>query len=148
MVQQIENKTAAEVAGICEKTWFTRYSFPQRITLDRGTEFMAEFAKMVKDDYGLKIKAITTRDPQAYAIIECVHQTIGNIIHTFDVQTMDSNDPWAGILAAMFAVRATYHTTLQASPMQLVFGQDAILNVKQVHYVKLPRADLPPTSSM
>jgi IS30 family transposase len=59
-MQQIENKTAAEVADICEKTWFTRYPFPQRITLDRGTEFMAEFAKMVKDDYGLKIKAITT----------------------------------------------------------------------------------------
>ncbi len=32
----------------------------------------------------------------------------------------------------MFAVRATYHTTLQASPMQLVFGRDAILNVKHV----------------
>ena len=46
---------------------------------------------------------------------------------------MDSNDPWAGILAAtMFAVRATYHTTLQASPMQLVFGRDAILNVKHI----------------
>ena len=84
-------------------------------------------------DYGLKIKAITTRNPQANAIIERVHQTIGNIIRTFDVQTMDSNDPWAGILAAtMFAVRATYHTTLQASPMQLVFGRDAILNVKHI----------------
>ena len=32
----------------------------------------------------------------------------------------------------MFAVRATYHTALQASPMQLVFGHDAILNVKHV----------------
>ena len=32
----------------------------------------------------------------------------------------------------MFAVRATYHTTLQASPMQLVFGRDAILNIKKV----------------
>ena len=32
----------------------------------------------------------------------------------------------------MFAVRATYHTTLQASPMQLVFGRDAILNVKHI----------------
>ena len=32
----------------------------------------------------------------------------------------------------MFAVRATYHTTLQASPMQIVFGRDAILNIKHV----------------
>jgi hypothetical protein len=41
-MQQIENKTAAEVADIFEKTWFTGYPFPQRITLV-GTEFMAEF---------------------------------------------------------------------------------------------------------
>jgi hypothetical protein len=44
---QIPNKTAAEVADIAEKTWFTRYPLPQRITLDRVTEFMAEFAQMV-----------------------------------------------------------------------------------------------------
>jgi transposase InsO family protein len=132
-MEQISNKTAAEVADICETTWFTRYPLPQRITLDRGTEFMAEFAKMVKNDYGLKLKPITTRNPQANAIIERVHQTIGNIIRTFNVQSMDSDDPWTGILAAtMFAVRATYHTTLQASPMQLVFGRDAILNIKHI----------------
>jgi transposase InsO family protein len=132
-MQQIENKTAAEVADICEKTWFTRHPLPQRIILDRGTEFMAEFARMVKNDYGLKLKPITTRNPQANAIIERVHQTIGNIIRTFNVPAMDSNDPWTGILAAtMFAVRATYHTTLQASPMQLVFGRDAILNITHI----------------
>ena len=75
---------------------------------------------MCREDYGLKRKPITTRNPQANAIIERVHQTIGNIIRTFDVQSIDETDPWGGILAAtMFAVRATYHTTLQASPMQL-----------------------------
>ena len=30
----------------------------------------------------------------------------------------------------MFAVRATFHTTTQATPSQLVFGRDAILNVQ------------------
>ena len=130
---QIPNKTAAVVADIAEKMWFTRYPLPQKVTLDRGTEFMAEFAQMVQNDYGLKIKPITTRNSQANAIIGRVHQTIGNILRAFDVQTMDQNDPWSGILAAtMFAVRATYHTTLQASPMQLVFGQDAILNIKHI----------------
>ena len=41
---KIPNKTAAEIADITEKTWFTRYPLPQRIVFDRGTEFMAEFA--------------------------------------------------------------------------------------------------------
>ena len=30
----------------------------------------------------------------------------------------------------MFAIRATYHTTLQAYPMRLVFVRYAILNIK------------------
>jgi transposase InsO family protein len=130
---QIANKTAAEVANVCEQAWLTRYPLPQKITLDRGTEFMAEFAQMVKNDYGVKLKPITTRNPQANAIIERVHQTIGNIIRTFNVQALDTNDPWSGVLTAtMFAVRATVHTTLQASPMQLVFGRDAILNIQHI----------------
>ena len=50
----IPNKTAAEIADITEKTWFTRYTLPQRIVFDDGTEFMAEFSKMCHNDYGLK----------------------------------------------------------------------------------------------
>ena len=94
---------------------------------------MAEFAKMCQNDYGLKSKPITTRNPQSNAIIKHIHQTIGNIIRTFDVFNIVNNDPWSGILAAtMFAVRATYHKTLKRSSMQLVFGRDAILNIKHV----------------
>ena len=46
---------------------------------------------------------------------------------------MNEKDPWSGILAAtMFTIIATFHTTMRASPMQLVFGRDAILNIKHV----------------
>ena len=94
---------------------------------------MVEFSKMCHNDYGLKRKPITTRTPQSNAIIKRIHQTIGNIIRTFDVSNIVNNNPWSGILAAtMSAVRASYHTTLQASQMQLVFGRDAILNIKHV----------------
>ena len=95
---------------------------------------MAEFFKMCHNDYGLKRKPITTRNPQSNVIIERIHQNMGNIIRTFDVSNIVNNDPWSGILVAtMFAVRATYHTTLQASLMQLVFGRDAILNINHVY---------------
>ncbi len=85
------------------------------------------------NDYGVKKKPITTRNPQANAIVERVHQTIGNIIRTFELHDnyLDEDDPWKGILAATaFAIRATYHTTLQKSPGQLVFGRDMIFNVQ------------------
>ena len=88
---------------------------------------------MYHNDYGLNRKPLTSRNPQSNAIIELIHQSIGNIIRTFDVSNIVNNDPWSGILAAtMFAVCATYYTTLQASLMQLVFGWDFILNIKHV----------------
>ena len=67
---QIPNKTAAEIADITEKTWFTRYPLPQRIVFDRCTELMDKSAKMCHNDYGLKRKPITTRNPHSNAIIE------------------------------------------------------------------------------
>ena len=48
----------------------------------------------------------------------------------YDSDDLDDEDPWSGILTAvMAAVRSTYSTTTQATPMQLVFGRDAIMNI-------------------
>jgi transposase InsO family protein len=132
-IKEIKEKEALSIANLVEQTWLTRYPWPQEITYDRGTEFMGEFARMIEEDYGITRRGATTRNPQANAIIERVHQTLGNIIRTFEIQDLDmsKDSPWDGILsAAMFAIRSTYHTTLQATPMQLVFGRDAILNIQ------------------
>jgi hypothetical protein len=87
-----------------------------------------------KVDYGIKSKIITTRNPQANAIVERMHQTIGNMIRTFELYDnggTDDDDPRSGILAAVMAeVQSTYSTTTQATPMQLVFGRNAIINTK------------------
>ena len=95
---------------------------------------MRKFADMIEKDYGIKRKGTSVRNPHANAILERIHQTIGNIIRTFELydrDDLDEEDPFAGVLAAtMFAMRATYHTTTQATPSQLVFGRDAILNTK------------------
>ena len=132
-VKDIKKKTAINIANILEHVWLTRYPWPQMLQYDKGSEFMAEFAEMIENDYGIKRKGSTTRNPQANAIIERIHQTLGNIIRTFELHksNMTPKESWDGILsAAMFALRATYHTTLQATPMQLVFGRDAILNTQ------------------
>ena len=94
---------------------------------------MAEFSKVCQNSFVLKSKPITTRNPHSNAIIKRIHQTIENIIRTFGVSNIVNYGPWSGILAAtMFVVCATYHTTLQAYAMQLVFGRDVILNIKHV----------------
>ena len=94
---------------------------------------MAEFAKMCQNNYGLKKKPITSNNPQSNAIIKRTHQANVNIIRTFDVPNIVNNDPWSVILSAtIYAVRSTYHKTLQVSPMQIVFIRYTILNINHV----------------
>ena len=87
---------------------------------------------MIKNDYGIKGKPITVRNPQANAIIERVYQVTENITRTFALEDncFAKEDLWKGILsAAAFAVRSTFHTTLQTTLRQLVFGRDMMLNI-------------------
>jgi hypothetical protein len=53
---------------------------------------------MIKKDYGIKGKPITVRNPEANTIVERVHQVIGNIISTFELEDnyLDEKDPWKG----------------------------------------------------
>jgi transposase InsO family protein len=132
-IHQYDDKRSITVANIAEQEWFSRYPWPTQITFDRGSEFIGkDFQTMIKNDYGIKGKPITVRNPQANAIVERVHQVIGNIIRTFELEDnyLDEEDPWKGILSATaFAVRSTFHTTLQTTPGQLVFGRDMIFNI-------------------
>jgi hypothetical protein len=132
-IKPITNKQAITVAEAVEVTWLTRYPRPSQITYDRGSEFLGEFANMIVNDYGIIKKPTSTRNPQANSIIERIHKTLGNMIRTFEINEIEipEDEPWKGILAAiMYALRSTYHTTLKATPMQLVFGRDAMLNIK------------------
>ncbi len=133
-ISQIPDKRSDTIANIVEQEWMARYPRPSQVTFDRGSEFLGEeFRNMLKEEYGIKGKPITTRNPQANAIVERIHQVLGNMIRSFELENhyLDEDDPWKGLLtAAAFAIRATMHTTLQKTPGQLVFGRDMILNVQ------------------
>ena len=54
------------------------------------------------------------------------------MLRTFEMQDRDLDpvDPWGEFLqSCAFGIRSTHHTTLQASPGQLVFGRDMIHNI-------------------
>ena len=132
-IKEIPSKSADEVANVLEMTWFTRYPWPAEVIMDRGKEFRAEVEKLLRDEYGIRRKLITTRNPQANAMVERAHQTIHNLIATQGIQSREDlpDESWDGILSAVgFAMRATIHTTMRATPAQLVFGRDAIHNVR------------------
>ena len=132
-MRQLKTKKADEVANMVEQTWLTRYPMPEEITFDGGPEFKAEFKKLVEEEYQIKARPSSVRNPQSNAIIERVHGTIGNMMRTIDMSNISNtdDDPFAGVVSAIcWAVRSTYHTTLKATPGQLVFGRDMIFNIK------------------
>ena len=73
------------VVNLVELEWLTRYPLPSKIIVDRGNEFLAKLRNMMTNDNGIWVKSVIFRNPQANAILERVHQTIDNILHTFKI---------------------------------------------------------------
>jgi hypothetical protein len=66
-------------------------------------------------------------------MVERSHQTIKNMIKSQTITSRDDleNGEWTGVLSAVrCAMRATLHTTMRATPMQLVYGRNAIHNIR------------------
>jgi hypothetical protein len=66
-------------------------------------------------------------------IIERVHLALNDLLRTAEIdgREMDEKDPWGPFLSsAAYAIHSTFHTTLKATPGQLVFGRDMVLPIK------------------
>lgn len=112
-----------------DSCWLARYPRPQEVGFDNGKEFKWLFAELCKN-FGITQKPTTDYNPQANAILERVHQVLGNSLRTFELekQELPKENPFEPFLTATaYAIRSTYHTTLQATPGQLIFGRDMIL---------------------
>ena len=131
-VKDIADPTALACQNAFDDIWIARYPRPQYIGFDNGSEYKAEFKELC-DNIGIKTKPSSTYNPQSNGIVERVHQVLNDSLRTFELENRELNetDPWSPFLTAVaYAIRSTYHTTLQATPGQLVFGRDMILPLK------------------
>ena len=114
-VVRIDDAKANNIANLLEIHWLTRFPKPDEVILDRGKEFMGEVISLLRDEYGIQRRPITTRNPQANSIVERVHKTLHEMIRTQGIKDSQDLDPtygWDGLLAAMrFGINATVHTT-------------------------------------
>jgi hypothetical protein len=86
-------------------------------------EFKLHF-KTLCDSYGIKRKPTTIKNPQANAICERIHQVLGTMMDTAELDMADSVDPAdidTFIDNAAWAICSTYHTVLKASPGAAIF---------------------------
>ena len=117
---------------------------PRKIISDNGAEFKKDF-RTISTDYGVKLTKTTVKNPQANGVLERVHLTICNMLRSKNLAELEmpEDDPWTAILASVaYAVRSTYHTTLQATPAQLIFGRDMIYPVAEWDVLRQKKQNL------
>jgi hypothetical protein len=74
----------------------------------------------------------TVKNPQASGILEHVHQVLGQMLHTAELDMADSvtpDDVDVFLESAEWSIRYTYHTVLKASPGAAIFGQDMLFDI-------------------
>ena len=100
--------------------------------MDKGREFAREVSETLKNEYGIKRKIITSRNPQSNSMIERCHKTLHNMIRSTQIKDRRDLDSFLGfkgvLVACRKAMNSTVHTTARATPPQFVFGRDAMLN--------------------
>jgi len=125
---RIDKKTSAHVARkYAQEVWLSRYPWPARCVHDNGGEFVGSEFQFLLQSCRIKDAPTSSKNPQANAICERMHQTVGNILRTLlhgeppqDVtRAKDFIDEALSI--AMHALHTGVHTTLGSSPGSLVF---------------------------
>ena len=93
----------------------------------------------------IKARPITAKNPQANAICERMHQSIGNTLRVLSILNPPAGMTNAhqrvdtAIASAVFASRATVHSALQTTPGGLAFGRDMVLDIPLVADLELIR---------
>jgi transposase InsO family protein len=132
---RVSSTKASDVAQQLEMNWLFRYPRPVRIIHDQGPEFTGETFHRLLRIYGIKNAPIGTRNPQANAICERMHQVVGNILrtllHTNPPQHMANAEALVdyALATASYAMRCTIHRTLGISPGALVFHRDMLMDI-------------------
>jgi hypothetical protein len=109
----------------------SRYPRCRYIIYNNGSEFKLNFEYLC-ETYGIKRKPTTVKNPQANAILERLHQVLGQMLRTSELdmaETITPDDIDVFLDNAAWVICSTYHTVLKASPGAAIFGHDMLFDI-------------------
>jgi hypothetical protein len=89
IAHEIFDKTSERIAKLVNKTWLCRYPQCCHLIYDNGSEFKLHFEYLCKS-YGIRCKPTMVKNPRANEILECVHQVLGQMLCTAELDMADS----------------------------------------------------------
>jgi hypothetical protein len=127
----IFDKSSNQIARLVNKIWLCRYLRCRHLIYDNRSEFKLHFESLC-ESYGIKRKPTIVGNPQANAICERIHQVLGTMMCTSEIDMAKSVEPAdidKFIDNAAWAIRSTYHTVIKASPDAAIFGHDMLFDI-------------------
>ncbi len=92
------------------------------------------------------------KNPQANALLECVHQVLAQTLCTTELDMAKSvppNDVDVFLENAAWAICSTYHTVFKASPGAAIFGCDMLIDIPfTANWNVIGDYRLPPTKDL
>jgi hypothetical protein len=111
IADKIFDKTLERIAILINKNWLCRYPWCCSLIYNNGSEFELHFEYLCKS-YEIKRKPTRVKNPHANGILEPVHQVLGQMLHTAEINTADTvnpNDVDVFLDNAAWAIQSTYH---------------------------------------
>ena len=106
---------------------------PRKVIYDNGTEFESEWEEML-ESLVTKGKPTTIKNLQLNAFVQRTHLVIAECIRSMRLRgrSYDETAMHAVLQAVAWSLRSTHHTSIQASPSQLAFGRDMLINATYI----------------
>jgi hypothetical protein len=131
IANKIFDKTLERIAKLVNKIWLCRYPCCCYLIYNNGSEFKL-FFEYLCESYGTKRKPTMVKNPRANGILECMHQVLGQMLGTSEIDMANSvtpNDIDVFLDHAAWAICSNYHRVLIASPGAAIFGCDILFDI-------------------
>jgi hypothetical protein len=131
IADEIFDKTSERIANLVNKTWLCRYPWCRHLIYNNGSEFKLHFEYLC-ESYGITRKPTMVKNPQVNGILERVHQVLGQMLRTAELDTADSvtpDDVSVFLDNVAWAICSIYHTVLKASPGAAIIGCNMLFDI-------------------
>ena len=87
-ITQYKNKKAMNISNLIGTTQTSRYHWTVYIKYYQGGEFLGHQFKnsLIEEEYDIKTNPYYPGNPQSNATRERIHQVLGNLVHTYNLQ--------------------------------------------------------------
>ena len=125
----LPNMETTTIATALIGTWISRYGVPDTITTDQGRQFESRLFKKLNELLGCKRIWTCAYNPRANGAVERFHRQLKDSLRCHLVETTRIHSlQWCEYIPLVLLwFRATVKEDIQASPAELVFGQNITL---------------------